>query len=141
MFYQLELGCWQLACHLFPSSYWYFKSLYSDSSKPLYFLPLPLIFYLGHCFKVNRILGVLNFTGLCCAYLLCCVQLFAIPWTLTHQDPLCMRFSRQEYGSGLPFPSPGDFPDLLIKPMSPILTQCSFPLSHQGSRIGKLYLF
>ena len=36
------------------------------------------------------------------------VQLFATPWTVAHQAPLSMEFSRQEYWSGLPFPSPGD---------------------------------
>ena len=36
------------------------------------------------------------------------VQLFAIPWTIAHQVPLSMELSRQEYWSGLPFPSPGD---------------------------------
>ena len=36
------------------------------------------------------------------------VQLFAILWTVAHQDPLSMRFSRQEYWSGVPFPLPGD---------------------------------
>ena len=39
------------------------------------------------------------------------VQLFATPWTVTCQDPLCMGFYRQEYWSGLPFLSPGDLPD------------------------------
>ena len=38
--------------------------------------------------------------------LLSCVQLFATPWTVTHQVPLSMEFSRQEYWSGLPFPAP-----------------------------------
>ena len=37
-----------------------------------------------------------------------CVPLFATPWTVACQDPLSMGFSRQEYWSGLPFPSPGD---------------------------------
>ena len=36
------------------------------------------------------------------------VQLFATPWTVAYQAPLSMGFSRQEYWSGLPFPSPGD---------------------------------
>ena len=36
---------------------------------------------------------------------------FATPWTTAHQAPLTVRFSRQEYWSGLPFPSPGDLPD------------------------------
>ena len=39
--------------------------------------------------------------------LLSCVQLFAMPWTVAPQAPLSMRFPRQEYWSGLPFPSPG----------------------------------
>ena len=39
------------------------------------------------------------------------VQLFAAPWTVAHQAPLSMGFSRQEYWSGLPFPSPEDLPD------------------------------
>ena len=40
------------------------------------------------------------------------------PWTVTHQAPLSTEFSREEYWSGLPFPSPGDLPDPGIKPMS-----------------------
>ena len=58
-------------------------------------------------------------------YVLRCVQLFATPWTLAHQAPPSMGFSRQEYWTGLPFPSPGDLlkagigPCFLgIKPMS-----------------------
>ena len=39
------------------------------------------------------------------------VQLFATPWTVAHQAPLSLGFSRQEYWSGLPFPPPGDLPD------------------------------
>ena len=39
------------------------------------------------------------------------VRLFATPWTVGRQAPLSMGFSRQEYWSGLPFPSPGDLPD------------------------------
>ena len=39
------------------------------------------------------------------------VQLFATPWTVAHQAPLPMGFSRQEYWSGMPFPSPGDLPN------------------------------
>ena len=46
------------------------------------------------------------------------VQLFATPWTVAHQVPPFMEFSRQEYWSGLPFPSPGDLPDPGIKPRS-----------------------
>ena len=46
------------------------------------------------------------------------VWLFATPWTVTHQAPLSMGFPRQEYWSGLPFPSPGDLPGPGIKPES-----------------------
>ena len=49
------------------------------------------------------------------------VRLFATPWTVAYQAPLSMRFSRQEYWSGLPFPSPGDLPDPGIEPGSPAL--------------------
>ena len=49
------------------------------------------------------------------------VRLFGTPWTVAHQAPLSMGFSRQEYWSGLPFPSPGDLPKPGIKPRSPAL--------------------
>ena len=43
------------------------------------------------------------------------VRLFETPWTAAHQAPLSVEFSRQEYWSGLPFPTPGDLPDPEIK--------------------------
>ena len=43
-----------------------------------------------------------------------CVWLFATPWTVAHQTPLSMEFSRQEYWSRLPFPSPGDLSNLVL---------------------------
>ena len=48
-----------------------------------------------------------------------------IPWTVAHQAPLSVEFSRQEYWSGLPFPSPGDLPNPGIKPGSPSLQAVS----------------
>ena len=48
-----------------------------------------------------------------------CVQLSATPWTVARQAPLSMKFSRQEYWSGLPFPSPGYLPNPGITLMSP----------------------
>ena len=54
-------------------------------------------------------------------YSLSRVWLFATLWTVTHQAPLSVEFSRQEYWSGLPFPSAGDLPDPGIEPMSPAL--------------------
>ena len=47
------------------------------------------------------------------------VLLFVTPWTVAYQAPPSMGFSRQEYWSGLPFPSPGAFPDPGIEPWSP----------------------
>ena len=49
------------------------------------------------------------------------VRLFATPWTVGHQTPASMGFPRQQYWSGLPFPSPGDLPDPGIEPRSPAL--------------------
>ena len=49
------------------------------------------------------------------------VQLFATPWIVAYQAPPSMGFFRQEYWSGLPFPSPGDLPNPGIKPGSPAL--------------------
>ena len=49
------------------------------------------------------------------------VCLFATPWTVAHQAPRSMGFSRHEYWSGLPFPSPGDLPYAGIEPGSPAL--------------------
>ena len=59
------------------------------------------------------------------------VQLCAILWHVAFQVSLSMGFSRQEYWSRLPCPSPGDLPDPETEPTSPALTD-SFPLSHQG---------
>ena len=49
------------------------------------------------------------------------VRFFATPWTAAYQAPPSMRFSRQEYWSGLPFPSPGDLPNPGIESRSPTL--------------------
>ena len=49
------------------------------------------------------------------------VLLFATPWTVVYQAPQSMEFSRKEYWSGWPFPSPGDLPDSGIEPGSPAL--------------------
>ena len=46
--------------------------------------------------------------------MLSCGRLFATPWSVACQVPLSMEFSRQEYGSGLPFPSPGESTNLLL---------------------------
>ena len=50
-----------------------------------------------------------------------CVHDSATSWTAARQAPLSVRFPRQEYRNGLPFPSPGDLPDPGIEPASPAL--------------------
>ena len=57
---------------------------------------------------------------------LSCVQLFAPPWTVAHQLPLSIEFSRQEYWSGLPFPIAGDLPDPGTEPGSPTMQTLQF---------------
>ena len=52
---------------------------------------------------------------------LSCVRLFATPWTVAYRAPPSVGFSRQEYWSRLPFPSPADLPDPGIEPRSPAL--------------------
>ena len=55
-----------------------------------------------------------------------------IPWPVAHQAPLSMAFSRQDYWSGFPFPSPEDLPDPGIKPVSYALAGEFFTMSHLG---------
>ena len=69
------------------------------------------------------------------------VQLFETPWTVARQAPPFMGFSRQEYWSGLPFPSPGDLPNPGIEPMSATLqadTLSSEPPEMVWENVGKL---
>ena len=61
------------------------------------------------------------------------VRFFATPRTAACQAPLSLGFSRQQYWSGLLFPTPRDLPDPGIKPASPALQGQSLPLSHLGS--------
>ena len=61
-----------------------------------------------------------------------CVGLLATPWTVAYQAPPSMEFSRQEYWSGLSFPSPGDFPDTRIEPGSPTLQADALPSEPPG---------
>ena len=56
----------------------------------------------------------------------------ATPWAVARQAPLSMEFSRQEYWSGLPFPSPGDLPNPGVEPGSPALQADSLPTELQG---------
>ena len=61
------------------------------------------------------------------------VRLFVTPWTVPHQAPPSIEFSRQEYWNGLPFPSPGDLPDPGIKTGSPGLQADVLPFEPPGN--------
>ena len=76
--------------------------------------------------------------------LLSCVRLFVTLWTIVYQPPPSMGFSRQEYWSGLPFPSPGDLSDQRIEPWSPALQEDTLPSEPPGkplsySQLGMIY--
>ena len=64
------------------------------------------------------------------------VRLFAALWTVAHSSPLSVGFSRQEYWSGLPFPSPGDLPHPGINPGLPALQSDSLPSKPSGKPIS-----
>ena len=78
---------------------------------------------------------------LCCTTHACSVTqlcpLFETPWTRAHLGPLSMEFSRQEYWSGLPFPSLGDLSDPGMEHMSPALAGKFFTTESPGKPHGK----
>ena len=71
-----------------------------------------------------------------CTRVLSRVQLFATPWTVAHQAPLSMGFSRQEYWSGVPFPTEGDLPypgiESTVSLASPALAGGFFTIAPPG---------
>ena len=75
-----------------------------------------------------------------CIYICVCVCVcvyythvfFVYVWTVAHQAPMSMEFSRQEYWSGKPFPSPGDLPNPGTEPGSPTLQADSLPSEPPG---------
>ena len=67
------------------------------------------------------------------------VRLFATPWTVVYQAPQSTEFSRQEYWSGLPFPSPGDLPNRGIEPGSPCLQADILPSEPPGKRSSVIF--
>ena len=75
----------------------------------------------------------------CVGVLLSHVRLFATPWTVACQAPLSMGFSRQEYWSVYPFPSPGALPDPGMDPRSPALQADSLPPALSGKPSGLPY--
>ena len=69
------------------------------------------------------------------------VQIFSTPWTVAYQAPPSRGFSRQEYGSRLPFPSPGDLSDSGIKPGSPALQADALPSEPSNVILNKHHFF
>ena len=80
-----------------------------------------------------------NFSHSIGCLFICCVWFFATLWTVARQTPLSMVFSRQEYCSGLPFPTPGGLPDPDINPPSPPLAG-SFFFNCWATQEAHLYL-
>ena len=102
----------------------------------IFYTPLPSIMYLLNIIY-NKIFLIIYCPPLPMSsgsqlLLLSCVPLFVTSWTVAHQAPLS-GFSRQEYWSGLPFPSPGDLPNLGIEPRSLCYRQNFYYLSHHRS--------
>ena len=87
--------------------------------------------------------------GVCTLISFTCVRLFSTPWTIVHQAPLSMGFSRQEYWSGLPCPFPGNLPNPgieLVSLTSPAFASRFFttweaPLPRPTHRINTHYKF
>ena len=65
--------------------------------------------------------------------------LFAAPWTVAHQTPLSIEFSKQEYWSGLLFPTPEDLPDPGIEPSSPASQANSLLYEPPGKPLDKMH--
>ena len=95
---------------------------HSCDLPPSCFLP-----YMGICFW-PVVMAWVTFP----AYVLNRVRLFVTPWTVAHQATLSLGFSRQEYWSGLPFPSPGDLSNPGFKPASPVPSRWFFTTGPQS---------
>ena len=90
--------------------------------------------------KKSVLLFHVFFSKFVCLVAQSCVWLLATVWTVARQAPLPMEFSRQEYWSGLPFPSPGDLPEPRIKPaflMFTSLQEDSSPTEPSGKPFAK----
>ena len=108
---------------------------YGPWHLPMYFLTMDLTI-LTTLYKGNQqYLSAPNV----CEWSRSVVSDSAIPWTVVYQASLSMRFSRQEYWSGLPFPSPGDLPDPGIEPRSPALQADALTSEPPGKPISLMY--
>ena len=114
--------------HVHWSQWCYLTISFSAVSFPfcLQFFPASGSFPMSWLFASGgQSIGAVNIINKCS--LLSSVWLFVTPWTVACQSPLSMKFSRQEYWSGWPFSSPGNFPNPGIKPGSPALQIDSLP--------------
>ena len=93
--------------------------------------PSPLILRGGLMFVTLVLAWYLACSSSCCLVTEFCPTL-ATPWTVALQAPLSVGFPRQEYWSGLPFPSPRDLPDPVIEPASPALAGRFFTTEPPG---------
>ena len=122
--YQLKTGCYK---HMLL----YTRLMVTTKQKPMNnWCPMWLVWgtHGWSIFIVKQSIFFLSIMyGAYCAQMFSCVWLFATAWTIACQVPLSMGFSRQEYWSGLPFPSPGDLPNPGIE-----LTFLMFPASAVG---------
>ena len=85
-----------------------------------------------HSFTTWALYKQMNTACLCLRVSCSLISNSEIPWTIARQTPLSMELSRQEYWSGLLFPSPRDFPDPGIEPRSPALQENSLLTELQG---------
>ena len=88
------------------------------------------------------VIHIWNYLSRCvCMYVLSCVWLFVTLWTVAHQTPLSVEFSRQEYWSALSFLPPGDLPNPGVKPVSLCLLHWqvdSLPLVPSGKPLEEV---
>ena len=92
--------------------------------------------FIQFLWKLHEIWKIILTLHTCVLCLFSHIELFAALWTWACQAPLSMWSSRQEYWSGLPFPSSRDLPDPRIaseSPVAPLSQADSLPLSHHGS--------
>ena len=113
----------KLYVYVYIKHYIFFCLTFSSSTIPILFFSSPPC----HPSPLPPSHSPFLWECVCLHVLLSCVQLFAAPWTVTHQASLSMGFSRQEYWSGLPFPSPGDLPHPGVEPGSPALQADAWP--------------
>ena len=103
--------------------------------RRIYIILFFLSTQLDHIFLVSLSFQPMDYVCVCVCSLASVVSDCCDPWAVACQVPLFIEFSRQEYYSGQPFPSPWDFPDTVIKPGSPALQVDSLPSETSGKWI------